>query len=87
MNGIKVTFTAKCDVPLVVAQAIHESSESPRSWEDILKDEKERNDKVNRAKKRLNRDAVSRMTVARLGESDPDGEILGWLRRIYAMLT
>lgn len=87
MNGIEVTITDTCDVPFIVAQKIHESSGSPRSWEDILKDEKELKDKVNRAKRRLNRDAVARMTVARLAQSDPDGEILGWLKRIYAMLT
>lgn len=87
MDGIRVTYTDACDVPLIVAEAVHESSNSPRQWADILADAKELGNKVNRAKKRLNRDAAAKMTAARLEEVDAAGEVSGWLRRIHAMLA
>lgn len=87
MNKIAVTFTDTCDVPLIVAKAVHESSESSKTWTDIVADEKELRDKVSRAKKRLNRDAAARMTAERLAQKDAAGEISGWLRRIHSMLV
>jgi predicted ATPase len=87
MNGITVTFTDTCDVPLIVAKSIHESSDSKKVWADILLDPKELADKVNRAKKRLNRDAAAKMTSDRLGQSDSTGEVSGWLKKIHDMLV
>lgn len=87
MPGVAVTFTDKCDVPLIVAKSIHEMSDSTKLWADVLADAKELGDKVNRAKKRLNRDAAAKMTAIRLAQSDNLGEIAGWLRRIHAMLA
>ena len=87
MNGIVVTYTDTCDVPLIVAKAVHESSGSTKLWPDVLADAKELSDKVNRAKKRLNRDAAAKMTAARLAEVDVAGEVSGWLRRIHAILV
>lgn len=87
MNGITITFTDTCDVPLIVAKSVHESSASTKLWTDILADEKELKDKISRAKKRLNREAASRMTTARLAQIDPQNELLGWLRTINAMLV
>lgn len=87
MNGIVVTFTDTCDVPLIVAQAVHAASQNGKPWADILNDPKQRDDKVSRAKKRLNRDAAARMTADRLKLSDRSGEVIGWLKRIHAMLV
>lgn len=87
MNGIGIAFTDTCDVPLIVAKAVHEASGSPRTWADILGDHKELADKVSRAKKRLNRDAVAKMTIARFSQSDAAGEVSGWLKQIHAMLV
>ncbi len=87
MNGIVVTFTDTCDVPLIVAQAVHAASGSGKPWTDILNDPKELADKVSRAKKRLNRDAAAKMTADRLTLSDGSGEVTGWLKRIHAMLA
>lgn len=87
MNGIVVTFTDTCDVPLIVAQAVHAASGSGKPWTDILNDPKELADKVSRAKKRLNRDAAAKMTADRFTQSDPSGEVTGWLKRIHAMLA
>lgn len=87
MPGITVTFTDTCDVPLIVAKSVHESSGSAKPWADVLADAKDLGDKVNRAKKRLNRDAAAKMTTARLAQSDAMGEVTGWLTRIHAMLA
>lgn len=87
MPGITVTFTDTCDVPLIVAKSVHESSGSVKPWADVVSDAKDLGNKVNRAKKRLNRDAASKMTGVRLSQSDPMGEIAGWLTRIHAMLV
>jgi hypothetical protein len=87
MNGIVVTFTDTCDVPLIVAQAVHAASGSGKPWTDILNDPKELADKVSRAKKRLNRDAAAKMTADRFTQSDASGEVTGWLKRIHAMLA
>jgi predicted ATPase len=87
MEGIAVTFTETCDVPLLVAKAVHESSGSVKPWADVLADTKLLADKISKAKKRLNRDAAARMTVARLAQQDTAGEISDWLRRIHTMLA
>ena len=64
----------------MVATAGHDASESTVDWDDL--DEKKQGKKESKAKKRLNRGAVSNMTVARLHSSDPDGEVLTWLGEI-----
>lgn len=87
MGGIAVVYTDTCDVPLIVAKSVHESSNSTKPWADVLTDAKELGDKINRVKKRLNRDAASKMTIARLRERDAADEVLGWLRTIHEMLV
>lgn len=87
LPGVNVTFTDTCDLPLIVAKAVHESSCSAKPWIDVLTDAKDLADKVNRAKKRLNRDAAARMSLERLAQSDTGGEIAGWLKRVHAMLV
>jgi putative ATP-dependent endonuclease of the OLD family len=61
--------------------------EQQKLWADVLADAKDLGDKVNRVKKRLNRDAAAKMTDVRLAQSDSMGEIAGWLTRIHAMLS
>ncbi len=84
--NIVVIFGDMCNVPLIVAEAIHNSSTSSKPWSDILTNSKELSDKTSRAKKRLNRDAASKMTFAKLQQSDPSGEITQWLKQIHNML-
>jgi hypothetical protein len=85
--GVTITFTDTCDVPLLVAQAVHTAAGSGKPWGDVLTNPKDIAEKVSRAKKRLNKEAVARMTAQRLAEVDSGGELLGWLRRINAMLA
>lgn len=86
MGGIVVAFTDNCDVPLKVAEAVHINSGSTKPWADVLADEKALDKKIGNVKKRLNRDAASKMTPERLAHVDAAGEISGWLRRIRYML-
>ena len=72
------------DVPTLVAEAVHEASESATSWVDIS--DKKRSQKESKAKKRLNRGAIENMTLKRLNEVDPDGEVLTWLTKISGLL-
>ena len=87
MNGIEVTFTEACDVPLIVAKIVHESQGSTKRWTDILNDAEELKEKIRRAKKRLNRDAAAKMTFARLKQSDSNEDVVGWLKKIHSMLV
>lgn len=68
------------DVPLRAAQQIHAASGSEKPWEDVKSDEQKK--KVNQAKKWLNKDAVGKMTYEMLQESDPNGDVIRWLREI-----
>ena len=86
MDGIAITFTDTCDVPLKVAEAVHLASESEKPWAEVLANGKALDKKVALAKKRLNREAASRMSPERLAHIDPAGEVSGWLQRIHGML-
>ena len=77
-----VTFGDGDDVPMIVAQAIHEASESPRQWDEI--DDDDRAKKASRAKRRLCAEAAAHMTSEQLSGRDPGGEVSGWLTRFAA---
>ena len=68
------------DIPARVAELIHVASISPTGWAAL--DDDKRGKKVSNAKRRLNRDAVDRMTAVRLTASDTNNEVRQWLRRI-----
>ncbi|GBC61831.1 hypothetical protein DENIS_2793 [Desulfonema ishimotonii] len=74
------------DVPLLLAKAIHESSESSNSWEDIVNDSAKLKKKESKAKKILNKNLVSRMTRELLEAHDPDQELIGWLQELGSVL-
>ncbi len=78
--SVSVTFGDDDDVPMVVARAIHEASDSPQQWEEV--DEDDRAKKAGRAKRRLCAEAAARMTSEQLSEGDPGGEVSGWLAKI-----
>lgn len=68
------------DVPTLVAMAVHNASGSATVWANL--DDKKKSQKESKAKKRLNRGAVKQMTLERLNNVDPDGEVLQWLNAI-----
>lgn len=73
-------FQAFDDVPTLVAQAVHEASESTVPWDEVS--DKKQGQKESKAKKRLNRGAINNMTPERLSNIDLDGEVISWLSEI-----
>jgi hypothetical protein len=73
------------DVPLVLAQTLHTADANAPAWNTVTEDNKE--EKARRAKRRLNQECVDKMTVALLAQSDPNGEITGWLKAVGAKLA
>ena len=75
--GIEVAFGDQDPVADLVAQQIFRLEERHVAWNDLpLRSRKRRRE---RAKKRLNREAVSRMNAQRLAERDPQYEVRDWL--------
>lgn len=72
------------DIPSLVAYAVHEMSDSEVSWNDVSDEKKSK--KESKAKKRLNRGAVEKMTPELLTEVDPDNEVREWLIAIKSVL-
>lgn len=79
-RGINVAFTDKCDVPAIVAEAVHASSSSPKAWAEL--DKEKRDEKCRKAKQWLNAEAATCMTLQMLNERDPKGEVRKWFEEI-----
>jgi hypothetical protein len=77
VRGIEVEFGDDDDVPEVVARQCHWQAAAELAWENLTGRARKRCRE--RAKRWLNRDAVSRMTPERLAERDPTGEVLAWI--------
>ena len=75
------------DVPELMAQAVHEASESTEPWDVVKGDHKKLSKKVSSAKRRLNDEFASRMTADLLSSIDPEDELKGWLKQIGSALT
>jgi len=65
------------DIPLLVAKAIHELSESPHIWEDVSLEKQKQ--KMSRVKKRLNENGVLLMSYEQYCEVDGSKEIENWM--------
>jgi putative ATP-dependent endonuclease of OLD family len=81
IQGIAPSFPAFfddfADVPMLLAEALHVNEPNAPAW-NTLSDER-KDEKAKRAKRRLNQECVSRMTIEMLGLSDPRAEITAWL--------
>lgn len=73
------------DVSELVARAVHTASQSPVLWDDL--DTPRREEKERKAKRRLNRSAVDHMTRDLLQQSDPNGDLIGWIRRLTDLMS
>ncbi len=82
---VDISFEDFDDVPLLVATAVHEDSDSPKPWDEV--DEVKKKKKMSQAKAWLNTEAVSAMTPAMLNESDPNGDIRRWLGEIGNLIN
>ena len=77
--GFSIAVTDDCDVPMLVAEQAHNSRPNPQKAWSALSNKK----KIANKHKSVLCDAVAaRVTVARLRERDPNGELEAWFRRI-----
>jgi hypothetical protein len=81
---VSVNVSDDMDVPLEAARALHQAAPNSHPWDTV--DDETRGKKESSVKRRLNDEAASKMTSKLLAERDPTGELVGWLRRIAAML-
>jgi hypothetical protein len=79
-SGISIVFSDEDDVPELIARQMNERHEPVVPWIELPHRARKR--LRYKAKKWLNRQAVERMTPARLAERDSDGEIRSWLATI-----
>jgi hypothetical protein len=71
-------------VPELVAKAVHNNSDSPKTW-DELSDEK-KGKKISKAKVWLNAQASAAMTPELLDAVDPNNNLRNWFSKIDGLL-
>ena len=79
-----MTFATTDDVAEIVARTAFVPSAELPDWNRLSRRARRR--QRDRAKVWLNTDAVERMTAERLAESDPAGEVVGWIVAIRVLL-
>ncbi|MDD5598584.1 MAG: ATP-binding protein [Victivallaceae bacterium] len=82
-NGISITLPEindTMDVPLIVAEALHTASESPKPWTEL--DDNEKGKKASSCKHVLNSFAVDEMSVSDIDQRGSKEEILSWFNAI-----
>ncbi|MFB9841113.1 ATP-binding protein [Mucilaginibacter ginsenosidivorans] len=77
--GHQIVFGDMDDVPLMIAQAVHDAA-SPNPWASLSPEDQAK--KASKAKRRLNREVASTMTFAQIQAADPNSNIIGWLELI-----
>jgi len=70
------------DVPCLLAEIVHASSESNYTWAEVLSDSDKLGKKLSNAKRRLNKECVEAMTLELLSQIDPKDELKSWLRSV-----
>ena len=83
-RGINVSFGDQDDIPQMTASALLKQAGGP-DWSELKSRTRRR--LRNLAKKWLNSEAVDRMTVERLAERDPAGEVRAWLMTIGSLFV
>jgi hypothetical protein len=83
-SRLHVSVDAHSDVPTVVAQA-HLSATGGGDWESLPRRGRQR--QRYRAKQWLTTTAVERMSIERLAEQDPQGEVIGWFHVMAQLLA
>ena len=74
---VSVEFTPQCPVVQRLATELHRSGSFAVPWQELSR--KGRHRLFNRLKRRLNTAAADHMTVGRIQQADPAGEIHSWL--------
>jgi len=80
---VSVEFTPQCPVVQRLATALHRSGSFAVPWQELSRKGQHR--LFNRLKRRLNTAAADHMTVARIQQADPAGEIRSWLAAITGL--
>jgi hypothetical protein len=83
-RGVSITYSADDDVAERAERALFVPSSTATEWGELSRRSRRR--LRDRVKSWLNTTAVELMTVARLREHDPAGEVVGWLRAIGELL-
>ncbi len=73
------------DVPSLFAMAKHNISESDIPWDEL--DDHKKRKKESKAKRFLNNEVTSQMSLELLNDIDQDKEIIGWLKEIGQFLS
>lgn len=75
--GVSIDITPQCPVVQRLATELHRSGSFAVPWQELSR--KGRHRLFNRLKRRLNTAAADHMTVGRIQQADPAGEIHSWL--------
>lgn len=81
---VDISFGDFDDVPALVAEAIHNASDSTTAWSDL--DEVKKGKKQSQAKRWLNVESASLMSPELLSDRDPNNELRSWLQEIGRLL-
>lgn len=84
-RGVVVAFSATDDVAETVARSSFIPSVDDPTWDHLSRRARRR--QRDRVKSWLNTEAVERMTLERLAQMDPAGEVRGWLTVMGEMLA
>jgi hypothetical protein len=82
---VSVEFTPQCPVVQRLATELHRSGSFAVPWQELSRKGQHR--LFNRLKRRLNTAAADHMTVARIQQADPAGEIHSWLATIAVLAS
>lgn len=82
--GLQANFAPFDDVPREVARLVHQASGSPKAWDHLTEDKKDK--KESKAKRMLCARATKYMTKRLLDETDPDRDLLGWFEDMRDLL-
>ncbi len=85
VHPIAVQVDDTCDVPLLVAEAVHCADPAASAWDQVDPEAKRR--KMSHAKRWLNDQAAAAMTHQMLVDRSADVEITEWLRTIGSYLS
>ncbi len=83
--GFPSTIGKFDDVPMLMAKAAHEASGSENAWDEVTNEK--RKTKMGYAKARLNQECAERMRPEHFAVTDPDGDLITWLREIGQALN
>lgn len=84
VTGVMLDFGSDDSVPELLAQRLLAQVPGSPAWSALPRRNRLR--RINRAKQLLNHQVAARMTAGLLAQSDPAGEVRGWLRAIAELL-